>query len=86
MKIKMLFLRIITGIGITLLVSSCMASNFGKFQTDEGIPSFIQVEKTTREEIMITLGEPLVFRFVVGKEKLIYNLERGEYILLYGNL
>ena len=35
---------------------------------------------------MTTLGVPLVHRFVVGKETLIYNLERGEYILLYGNL
>ena len=33
---------------------------------------------------MITLGEPLVHRFVVGKETLIFNHERGEYILLYG--
>ncbi len=68
MKIKMRFFRIITGIGITLLVSSCSVSTFGKFQADEGIPSFIQVGKTTREEIMTTLGEPLVHRFVVGKE------------------
>ena len=82
----MRFLRIITGIVITLLVSSCTASTFGKFQAEEGIPSFIQVGKTTREEIMITLGEPLVYGFVIGKETLIYNLERGEYILFYGNL
>ena len=43
MKIKMRFLRIITGIGITLLVSSCSASTFGKFQADEVIPFFFQV-------------------------------------------
>jgi hypothetical protein len=84
MKIKMCFFRIITGFGITLLVSSCSVSTFGKFQADEGIPSFIQVGKTTREEIMTTLGEPLVHRFVVGKETLIYNHERGEYFFLYG--
>ena len=30
------------------------------------------------------MGEPLVHSFVVGKETLIYNHERGEYILLYG--
>ena len=76
--------RIITGIGITLLVSSCSVSTFGKFQADEGIPSFIQVGKTTRKEIMTTLGEPLVHRFVVGKETLIYNHERGEYFFLLG--
>ena len=86
MKIKIRFFRIITGIGISFLVSSCSVSTFGKFQADEGIPSFIQVGKTTREEIMITLGEPLVHLFVVGKEILIYNHEQGEYILLYGNL
>ena len=68
MKIKIRFFRIITGIGTTILVSSCSVSTFGKFQADEGIPSFIQVGKTTREEIMTTLGEPLVHRFVVGKE------------------
>ena len=71
MKIKIRFLGIITGIGITLLVSSFSVSTFGKFQADEGIPSFIQVGKTTREEIMIALGEPLVYRFVAGKETLI---------------
>ena len=84
MKIKMRFFRIITSIWITILVSSCSVSTLGKFQADEGIPSFIQVGKTTREEIMITLGEHLVYRFVVDKETLIYNLERGEYILFYG--
>ena len=33
---------------------------------------------------MTTMGEPLVPRFVVGKETLIYNHKRGEYIFLYG--
>jgi len=33
---------------------------------------------------MTTLGEPLVHRFVVGKETLIYNHEQGEYFFLYG--
>jgi len=70
--------RIITGIGITLLVSSCSVSTFGKFQADEGIPSFIQVGKTTREEIMTTLGEHLVHRFVVGKEKRSFTIMNGE--------
>ena len=82
MKIKMRFFRIKTGIGITLLVSSCSVSTFGIFQADEGIPSFIRVGKTTREGIMTTLGEPLVHRFVAGKETLIYNHERGESFFL----
>ena len=33
---------------------------------------------------MTALGEPLVHRFVVSKETLIYNHERGEYFFLYG--
>ena len=33
---------------------------------------------------MTTMSEPLVHRFVVGKETLIFNHEPGEYILLCG--
>jgi hypothetical protein len=84
MKIKMCFFRIITGFGITLLVSSCSVSTFGKFQADEGIPSFIQFGKTTREEIMTTLGEPLVHRFVVGKETLTTIMNGKNTFFLYG--
>ena len=76
--------NIITAIGIIPLLSSCSISTFGKFQANEGIPSFIQVGKTTREEVLNTLGEPLVHRIVVGKETLIYNHEQGEYFFLYG--
>jgi outer membrane protein assembly factor BamE (lipoprotein component of BamABCDE complex) len=77
MKIKIRFFRIITGIGITLLVSSCSVSTFGKFQADEGIPSFIQVGKTTREEIMTTLGEPLVHHFWSAKKRS-FTIMNGE--------
>tara|TARA_B100000315_G_C14465539_1_gene535830 strand:- start:579 stop:959 length:381 start_codon:yes stop_codon:yes gene_type:complete len=76
--------RLITVFGIISLLSSCSISTFGKFQTNEGVPTFIQVGKTTREEVLNTLGEPLVHRFVVGKETLIYNHERGDYFFLYG--
>ena len=76
--------RLITVFGIISLLSSCSISTFGKFQANEGVPTFIQVGKTTREEVLNTLGEPLVHRFVVGKETLIYNHERGDYFFLYG--
>ena len=76
--------NLITAIGVISLLSSCSISTFGKFQANEGIPSFIQVGKTTREEVLTTLGEPLVHRIVVGKETLIYNHEQGEYFFLYG--
>ena len=66
------------------MLSSCSISTFGKFQANEGVPTFIQVGKTTREEVLNILGEPLVHRFVVGKETLIYNHERGDYFFLYG--
>ena len=80
----MRIVRLITAFGIISLLSSCSISTFGKFQADEGVPTFIQVGKTTREEVLNTLGEPLVHRFVVGKETLIYNHERGDYFFLYG--
>ena len=67
-----------------LMLSSCSISTFGKFQANEGIPTFIQVGKTTRAEVFNTLGEPLVHRIVAGKETLIYNHERGDYFFLYG--
>jgi outer membrane protein assembly factor BamE (lipoprotein component of BamABCDE complex) len=76
--------RLITVFCIISLLSSCSISTFGKFQANEGVPTFIQVGKTTREEVLNTLGEPLVHRFVVGKETLIYNHERGDYFFLYG--
>lgn len=80
----MRIIRLITVFGIISLLSSCSISTFGKFQANEGVPTFIQVGKTTREEVLNTLGEPLVHRFVVGKETLIYNHERGDYFFLYG--
>ena len=80
----MRIVRLITVFAIISLLSSCSISTFGKFQANEGVPTFIQVGKTTREEVLNTLGEPLVHRFVVGKETLIYNHERGDYFFLYG--
>ena len=69
---------------IILMLSSCSISTFGKFQADEGVPSFIQVGETTRTEVLETLGEPLVHRIVAGRETLIYNHKRGDYFFLYG--
>ena len=77
-------IKIITALCIFLMLSSCSISTFGKFQAAEGIPLFIQVGKTTRTEVLDTLGEPLVHRIVAGRETLIYNHERGDYFFLYG--
>ena len=77
-------IKIITALCIILMLSSCSISTFGKFQTAEGIPLFIQVGKTTRTEVLDTLGEPLVHRIVEGRETLIYNHERGDYFFVYG--
>ena len=77
-------IKIITALCIILMLSSCSISTFGKFQAAEGIPLFIQVGKTTRTEVLDTLGEPLVHRRVVGRETLIYNYERGDYFFVYG--
>ena len=77
-------IKIITALYIILMLSSCSISTFGKFQAAEGIPLFIQVGKTTRTEVLDTLGEPLVHRIVAGRETLIYNHERGDYFFLYG--
>ena len=77
-------IMIITALCIILMLSSCSISTFGKFQAAEGIPLFIQVGKTTRTEVLDTLGEPLVHRIVAGRETLIYNHERGDYFFVYG--
>ena len=77
-------IKIITTLCIILMLSSCSISTFGKFQAAEGIPLFIQVGKTTRTEVLDTLGEPLVHRIVAGRETLIYNHERGDYFFVYG--
>ena len=77
-------IKIITALCIILMLSSWSISTFGKFQADEGVPSFIQVGETTRTKILETLGEPLVHRIVAGRETLIYNHERGDYFFLYG--
>ena len=77
-------IKIITALCVILMISSCSISKFGKFHASEGIPLFIQVGKTTRTEVLGTLGEPLVHRIVAGRETLIYNHERGDYFFLYG--
>ena len=77
-------IKIITALCIILMLSSCSISTFGKFQAAEGIPLFIQVGKTTRTDVLDTLGEPLVHRIVAGRETLIYNHERGDYFFVYG--
>ena len=64
-------IKIITALCIFLMLSSCSISTFGKFQATEGIPLFIQVGKTTRTEVLETLGEPLINRIVAGRETLI---------------
>ena len=79
-------IKIITSVAIILMFSSCSISTFGKFQADEGIPSFIQVGETTRTEVLETLREPLVHRIVAGRETLIYNHERGDYFFTLWHL
>ena len=77
-------IKIITAVTIILILSSCSISTFGKFQAEEGVPTFIHVGETTRTEVFETLGEPLVHRIVAARETLIYNHERGDYFFLYG--
>ena len=77
-------IKIITALCIILMLSSCSISTFGRFQAAEGIPLFIQIGKTTRTEVLGTLGEPLVHRIVAARETLIYNHGRGDYFFLYG--
>jgi len=78
MKIRILI------IGWLFLLSACSVNTFGKFQAKEGVPTFIKTGETTKKEIFDTLGEPLIHRFVAGKETVIYNHERGEYFFIYG--
>lgn len=71
-------------IGLFFTLFACSASTYGKFQTKDGVPSFIKVGQTTRQEVFTQLGEPLVHRFVAGKETAIYNNEHGYFAFLYG--
>jgi len=65
-------------------ISACSVSTFGKFEADEGVPNFVEIGKTNKKEVFEKLGEPLVHRFVAGKETVIYNHEQGKYFFLYG--
>ena len=71
--------------GSLFFISACGSiSTFGKFRANEGIPAFIKIGTTTRAEVFQNLGEPLVHRFVAGRETAIYNHERGLFFVLYG--
>jgi hypothetical protein len=67
-----------------LLLPACSVSTFGKFQYEKGMPSFIKTGETTRKDVFDKLGEPLVHRFVAGKETAIYNSEQGYFAFVYG--
>ena len=71
-------------IGCLILLSTCSVSTFGKFKGKEGIPIFVKTGETSKKEVLDTLREPLVHRFVAGRETVIYNHEQGEYWFLYG--
>jgi len=71
-------------ISALLILPACSVSTFGKFQYESGIPSFIRVGATTRTEVFEKMGEPLVDRFVAGKETAIYNHEQGTFWFIYG--
>ena len=66
------------------VLAGCSVSTFGKLQADKGVPEFIQVGMTERDEVFNKLGEPLVHRVVAGRETAIYSHEKGEYWFLYG--
>ena len=76
--------KLLVRISIFFWLTSCSVSTFGKFQSNEGVPPFIRVGETSKEEVFDAIGEPLVHRFVAGKETVIYNHERGQYFFLYG--
>ena len=76
--------KLLISISIFFWLTSCSVSTFGKFQANEGVPAFIRVGETSKKEVFDTLGEPLVHRFVAGKETVIYNHELGQYFFLYG--
>src|SRR5512134_1249483 len=77
-------LRKILLLASLLALSACSVSTFGKFQYDKGVPSFIRVGETTQKEVFEKLGEPLVHRFVAGKETAIYTHEEGAFWFLGG--
>ena len=65
--------KLLISISIFFWLTSCSVSTFGKFQANEGVPPFIRVGETSKKEVFDTLVEPLVHRFVAGKETVIYN-------------
>ena len=76
--------KLLVSISFFFWQTSCSISTFGKFQENEGVPPFIRVGETSKKEVFDKLREPLVHRFVAGKETVIYNHERGQYFFLYG--
>lgn len=76
--------HILLTLGVLLLLTGCSISSFGKFQAQDGMPSFIKVGETTKEEIFQELGEPLIYRTVADKDTAIYNSERGVFYFIYG--
>lgn len=75
---------IILAVGAFILLTGCSLSSFGKFQAKSGVPLFIKVGETTKQEVFTELGEPLIYRTVADKDTAIYNSERGEYYFIYG--
>lgn len=65
-------------------LAGCSFSSVGKFNPDEGVPSFLAVGQTTKAEVLERLGEPLVYRKVAGRDTAIYNSEKGFYVFFWG--
>jgi hypothetical protein len=70
---------------LSLLLPACFATDYGKFRVQDGVPQFIKMGQTTRNEVFDKLGEPLVHRFVAGRETAIYSADRFSFLLLYGS-
>lgn len=84
MQAKLRKAALLLDIVLSLLLQACFANVSGKFLAQEGVPQFIKVGQTTRTEVFDKLGEPLVHRFVAGKETAIYDSVRLEFWFIYG--
>jgi hypothetical protein len=67
------------------LISGCaFKASYGKFNPDEGIPSFIKQGVTTQIEVFDKLGEPTVYRRRAQTDTAIYNHYYEDYTIISG--
>ncbi|MBC8258396.1 MAG: hypothetical protein H8E38_05225 [SAR324 cluster bacterium] len=70
---KSIFMLTIISIILFLLLSGCSKTRIGKVElSDETIPGFLKVGKTTAQEVLAKLGEPYGYQELKSRSAMIY--------------